>query len=146
VRACVRARVGEREIVCVCVCVGMCVRVYVCACVCVCLCVWMCVCVYVCACECVCVSVCVCLSVHLPVCMSVCSLVYACVCLSYLSIRLFIFESTYFSVMDTSYVCRFFWIFTMDRNGVLWDTKYWNPYQCGCTHMCVYMYLNRNWK
>ena len=57
--------------VCVCVCVHMCICVFVC--ICVCTCVY--VCAYVCVCVCLCVFVCVCVCVYL--CVYVCT----CVCM-----------------------------------------------------------------
>ncbi len=67
---------------CVCVwlsvCLCVCLCLFVCVCLCVCLCVSVCVCLFVCVCLCVCLCmyVCVCVSVFLCVCLSVCLSVY----------------------------------------------------------------------
>ena len=64
--------------VCVWVCVSECVWVYVCVCACTCVC--ECVCVCTCVCVRVCVYVCVCVCVSVRVCVYVCVSVCVCVC------------------------------------------------------------------
>ena len=64
-----------RALAALCVCVHVCVCLFVCVHVCACMCVY--VCVFVCVCACLCVYVCVCLCLCVCVCVRVC----LCVCL-----------------------------------------------------------------
>ena len=62
-----------------CVCVFVCVYVYVHVCVFMCVCLYLCVCVFICVHVCVYVSLCMCLYVYMYMCMYVCVYVYMCV-------------------------------------------------------------------
>ena len=64
----------EYIVACVCVCVWVCVYIFICMCVWVCVYIFMCMCVYICVCVYVCIYLCVC------VCMCVYIYVYVCVC------------------------------------------------------------------
>lgn len=85
---------------CLCLCVWVCLYVSICVCLCVfvsvCAYVFMCcVCLYVCVYLCVCVSVCVHVSVHLCLCVSV-SLCCVCVCVHFKEVSLMIYNFLFY--------------------------------------------------